>query len=440
MAIWSSLKTAAATVIVSTLRIVSSAGSSLFGVLNLFKYLGKEDHPQAIPISYVAIGVNATTTLTTTVPAIYRQFRNKKKLNPSDNDNNEDENTAIKTKEEEQHLPCCAKCCCIATCLCDDELGFKGRSIYFTIKVLGILSGTFASLNFYLGAVTMSEFARKRIYGVEEPLEKWESWEIGAALSFAALCALSNYIAFCSYRLKKISANGKKFATIVDHGGSLCDKEAVKTFTISSLNIISAPFFGYFSTSKALLKIPFVPIPDTAAKMLAAASAGTLLNSTLFSDVPALYDSFKHPKTQTTFAENPRWESFARIGIYCNGGFDSLLSVGCSTFVSIVNTSHDVFKVDPYSYTIMIPAVLCAASKTANSFSFSVRQSYIDTLKDYHERKGHIAYQAIDSHEKKDIEAGTSIYGQPSPLLFSPKQEEEESTHHDAKVSVIHTH
>ena len=396
MGIWSTIKTVVTPSLFGLTRTVSSAGSSLFGVLNVFKYFHLENHSTEEPASYFSIGVNAATTVTTTVPYLFRQFRNQ---NKSSNE------TADKFKEAT--LPFYSCCQCSKPCNCHETKSFKSQAAETILDGIGLTSGAFISLGFYLGAVTLCEFIRKRLYESSAPLEEWETWEISLTLAFATLCAFGNYMTFYSNRYQKIKTSAKNVADILEHSGSIWNAEAAKALGLSLPNLISGPFMSYFSISNALTKIPFVHVPDILQKTLPIISASTSIPTTLLTDIPALYDYFKKRKTDTDKPQyiEPAWEPFARASIYFIGAVDAIISVGLNSFVSMVSTSKDVFGIDPYSWKIIVPSIICSASKTANGFFFYVYRGYNDTLADYHEQRGDIPYSAIE----KNTDAGSTV-------------------------------
>ena len=366
MGIGSVFKKWVAPIVVSACRLFSSAGSALFTLMNVFKFFNQEASIVLRPLSYLAIGINIYAMLATRIASIFRQFRGETAPHlPQENQ------PATTTPTAPQKKQCCA---------CHCELGIKGSLVYSIFVASGILSSLFSSLNNYLGAITLMEFIGKEGFKSDVHDEEWKEITIQ---SIAILCAISNLISYHSFNVRKIKENARNLAQKIQaNKNCTCDANIAKTISISLFSLVSSIFISYFSTNKAVRKIPHILIPEKIIIALSATAGGSSLGAALIADIPSLYDALsKNQQEEKRYqpTDTPRIESPLRKTTYTIGSIDAGNTLGCSTFISITNTMGDLFQINAHGY-IMIPAAMCAISKTILGSTFFVRKGYLDTL------------------------------------------------------------
>ena len=395
-------------------RAATNAGSVLFGLKNLFGYLlntegqtQEEEHPALLPITYAAIGFSVITTLATVGPVFHRKFLSNTTSHP---DTNYDEEDAQEQTEQKTNL---------------DK---KGKSIYLAFKSLSLLSMGFTSLNAYFTATVLSEF----VFSDEETKKELE---VGIQ-TFAIVCALSNALYTYSYRFQKIGSNAIRLADNLKDGHPHMDAVLAKTIGVSALTLISTPFYGYFSTVSTMNKLG---LPAELATATAILSSTTALFSVLTSDVVSLYDFFNSAKQHPHYPRQSCVAPAVRWGIYTVGGLDSISSYGASTFISVIKTMQAISQTDADNHGIIAFAIFCALSKLALGFSFSVRETYLDTQDYYYQIKQRDGYEPIFDHTDINNESMPLIKMKKSIASLPKKQAAEQHIETDtlSKIDIL---
>lgn len=366
MRIWSAIKTFTKAIIptaISVFRTVSSAGFALLVITNFFKYIRKANHPLALPISYLAIGLNIFTNLTTVVPHIFRQFLNNK------------------TQNEPKLY----------------ELSKKGKSTYFIITKSSLLSLIFATLNYYLGVVVLSNFAQQNSDSENDPSQM----EKGFLHSLALACAIANLIYQFGIKYGYIKESAAEFAKHIDEGNYAISANTKKSILISSPSIVCTPCQVYFSMRQALPQLPYGHrIPNEVNMGTSVFSAGTAIIAYTFAEVFGLSKFFNRPETDIQWKDLPPLERYLlRKIVFPAVLLDAVNTIGISTFLSIVFTLSDLAALDPYNPVLITAAILFATSKTIPGYIFSGVLGYLDAVKYYLQPKP-------TEELKSDLESG----------------------------------
>lgn len=379
-------------------RVISSAGQVLFTLPKFIHYVtNNKNYPRAdFSASIIVVLFNIIVNSATRVPAIYRQFRQTKNIQP----------------ESPRY----------ATRWCgnsDKKMGYKGMTFFFLMKTCGLLSAFFTSLNAHLGSITFIEFIAK--HGFNSDIHD-EEWKEAIVQSIAFFFAVSNFVSYLNYNLYRIEMNAKKFAENIDQGNIPRNKEAIAATVISLLSVYGIPFFAYLTTKGSVNKIFGEFMLEGFKRAIAGTSAMSSIPSYLMSNIPALYSVLHGDQNDRLYLRQYRWEKPVKITVYSAGVGDSIQNM-ISTFTGLVNTSHEVFNIDPKG-SFVIPAVIGSICTGTLYFVFGVYDGVQDSFNDFHDQRGEFAYKLSiqfgeqdrdeEAGEKK-IDSGLILSENPSP-------------------------
>lgn len=334
--------------------LVNAVGSGIFTLNKFFDYVAK-DSILRVPFSAFAALSGYAIQLTTRVPAMV-------KVTPDSNDPEIglEENACCKYETDEEIK----------------ELSLKAASTYYSLLAIANISGGFSSLFAYLSSISFAEFVAN-LADVSLSDQPWKIYVIGGVGIYFAASNMKSYYVF-NYDDTKIFA--KKMAQSMDRNDFALDPvAAMKTFGVSFFNVASTPFLGYFGTMSSLRKLTFIPIPELGKQILSGISAFTYLTATLTTYVPSMYSYF----TESAKVDGKIKQAFAcqkpLKGIVYGFGFFDSVRTGIGNGMGVINTTTEIFKIDPYNPVLATCATLTACSTSLLNMAFSIRGGYQKT-------------------------------------------------------------
>jgi hypothetical protein len=441
--------------ILSIGTVFSAAGTSLFGTQRIIKYADEyyefgDETETDIKISafFLVILTNVIIMTITRVPAIFREYfkREKDKLNNAtvelgeaiedtivdaifkqDGDVAEFENDpedlirsddpprgdkAIKSMTiSVETIPARTagnttshpsyKVKVIETIVHDDvPLTYTQKVVKFgtasTLKFLGLCSVTFASLNTFLGSITLFEFmgGNPSKQGYSKGLEIFLEILMNGG---AGVTVVSKFYSQYSYVYPATKASADDTARWVI-GQKRSEHDATRwqdlksygvTIALSFFNIVSSPFLAFYSTQQTLYRIPFISdFDDFILYFSAGSTVSSFVNDTL-SKSPAVRKTFQawwsgnEPEREKIDALNNSNLKILKVlngVVYFAGTIDSL-ATGANIVIAVVNTSNERFGWDKFNPYLFSFAAACGVSAAFVSYAFSVRRGYHEFLK-----------------------------------------------------------
>jgi hypothetical protein len=306
---------------------------------------------------------------------------------------------------------------------------FTKSSISGTLKFLGFCSISFASINTFLGSITLFEYL-----GVTEPFLKY---------SFSTYTVASKFYSSYSYVYKTATVKSAEQLArwLMNERDPLADpnipqdrwqdvKNYMSTIALSFFNIISSPFLAFYSTMMTLGKIPFIRDYDTFIYYFSAASTFSSFTNDVISKSPSvhkLYIAWRSKKEDGSLEMRALEEADLKLLRAWNGtiivmGINDSLATGANIVVSVINTSNFAFHINKYNPELFAFAAICGVSSAIVNYAFSVRRGHRDFLKfevyPFLARHGYL----IKAEEKKplpDIKE-KEVY----KIMAAPKKEE----------------
>ena len=257
-----------------------------------------------------------------------------------------------------------------------------------TLKFLGFCSISFASINTFLGSITLFEYL-----GVSEPFLKY---------SFSAYTVASKFYSSYSYVYKTATVRSADQLArwIMNERDPLADPNSVRdrrqdvknymsTIALSFFNIISSPFLAFYSTMMTMKKIPFVCDYDDFIFYFSAASTFSSFTNDVISKSPSvhkLYIAWRSKKEDGSLEMRALEEADLAVIKALNltivvAGIDDSLATGANIVVSVINTSNNVFHINKYNPELFTFAAVCGISAAIVNYAFSVRRGHRDFLK-----------------------------------------------------------
>lgn len=388
---------------------VASMGLTLFGMIQfLEKLTGEKNSAISIPLSLITTSATFTLTCFTRIPAIFDKFSSKNEeeavsLPYHFRVRNFEELDLIKEEEDEERnrLGCCA------------------HIFIHTFTLVGVVSGTFASLSALLGTKTLMEFILNQtselIYNETsynetsrgDPYE--DAWKENLINAFALFIAFSNLMSFFSYNVEDVTNNVKSFVLSCKNGSwEIHIGYACLTALISAPVLISSPFVANFSTSHALRQLPF-KLSDPTIKYLGITSSSIKLTTDLLTFPRTTYEFLTKMFLSKTNSSDNRINTKCQMAIanvtLAAGGVDSFAE-GCKTYVGVLSTLQ-LFKILPdYPLLLMAFSAMCGGSAVASNMTFGVRKGVLQFL-DRRSEPMPIYYQRLpmmDEDMTKDVE------------------------------------
>jgi hypothetical protein len=261
-------------------------------------------------------------------------------------------------------------------------------SISGSLKFLGFCSITFASINTYLGSITLFEYI-----GITAPYLKYP---------FSAYTVASKFYSSYSYVYKTATVRSADLLArwIMNERDPLADpnlprdrwqdvKNYMSTIALSFFNIISSPFLAFYSTMMTMKKIPWVCDFDKFIFYFSAASTFSSFTNDVISKSPSvhkLYIAWRSKKEDGSLEMRALEEADLKLLKAWNltivvAGIDDSLATGANIVVSVINTSNNVFHINKYNPELFAFAATCGISAAIVNYAFSVRRGHRDFLK-----------------------------------------------------------
>ncbi len=380
-------------------RVFSCAGSALFNIQYVLKYFNNKP-PTArgnMFIEVLAMFTNVWTNMVLRVPLIYKQFRSSGQA---------EERPFIRGKNTRQ------------------------KSIYLFFKICGMAAGTYNSLSFYLGGITLAEF----IAEVCKSDAHDAAWKEALIQSAAVFFALSNLVSFHTYTLPSVENNALALGEHLDSDNKIEREAAVLSLLIAMWGMVSGTMLGFFSYGRAFNDLKFLKMGNLLNKCLSGAGSFFSLTVSLMTQLPALYSRLRrHVPPQAIAAHNtPQLPDSTTLMLLRRStltiGVLESASMGAQNGMGVINTSNELWGFDPYGYVI-VPAGICALSTTFSFYAFNLlfgTDRAINTIKEMQAAApviaGRVGYEVIADVEAPAITAAQagSINNDPAP---APRRE-----------------
>jgi len=324
-------------------RVFSTAGSALFNIQYVLKYFNNNP-PTArgnMIFEVIAMFSNVWTNLVLRVPLIFRQFR---------------------SSSAEENRPFIR------------GANTRQKSIYLFFKICGMAAGTYNSLSFYLGGITLAEFIAELCKSDAHDAE----WKEALVQSAAVFFALSNLVSFYTYTLRSVEDNALRLGEHLDSDDKLEREAVVLSLLIATWGMVSGTMLGFFSYGRAFNDIKFLKIGNLLNKCLSGAGSFFSLTVSLLTQLPALYSKLRHATPEERIAarntasqqQDTTTLMLLRRSTLAVGVIESA-SMGAQNGMGVINTSNELWGVDPYGYVI-VPAGVCALSTTFSFYAFNI--------------------------------------------------------------------
>lgn len=376
-------------------RTFTVAGSALFGMQHVVKYITQEDdHPASLYASIASIAISVIVFLPTRGIALFRFFSQLGEPSHATN----------------QH---------------PIELSRRGKVIAVGLQGISYSTLLFTAINSYQSALTLIDFTSQKGLKVDNHEGNLEYVTQVIAVSLS-VCSILTY---GIYSLKKANLNSSNAARTLDTMDIPRDRYLIATIACSILGTTSIPFTNYFSSSSALNKIVWVKdLPSSVKAGFAGFNAFSGTVFYLLTQPPAIYAAVSPHDKSITPTQRPCFEIPMKVILYPVGFLD--FGTGALTnFNGIVQTANQMTGIDPYNPILIGSAVPFATTTSLLNFFFSVHGAIKDTVNHYHhQQQGHVILPAdiedpdLSDDETHDVEYGQT--GKHSPRLFSTPPEE----------------
>lgn len=280
---------------------------------------------------------------------------------------------------------------------------YKGLSLF--LQSIMILSTVFSSLGSYLGAIGIIEkFTNKNdneIYNIDKIMA-------ALAITSALYVVVCNVFSNVTLPLKSARKNIHGFSLDLQERTFPFNKYTLFTLAISLPGVICQPFQGFFSTSNAIKKIPYIDVPDRIAHGIGALSSCTLTTYQIFTQIPAVNRKLKNKNLIMLPVNKHYLDTPFTIAVHAVGIVDSIVN-GANIFYAITSTAHDAFDVDQKDKYLISFAIVAGLSFAIMQYIFGVLENFAEVKKDFYNLKQTNMYTLVPSDDEDDLEAGNRV-------------------------------
>jgi|GEM_PF-3280888 hypothetical protein len=380
-AVWSVTKKIVAPVLISTARIIASAGQSIFIVPKFVQYITNvKNHPAGFYTSIATISFSTIINLTTRIPLIFHGFNRSSNAAA----HSQDSHTAAAHVVEK------------------DELGCVGKTTFLGLSTFCWASSAYNLLNTYLSTMAFYEFICANMLSMDENEIEEESNQIclQAASAVTAILAIGAVII---YNVKSGVENARIAGRKLENRDFPNNRYAYTTMLLAILGLAPLPFTSFYNTSNALDKIPSVRDIDSEFKDIIAIGGSISVSiSSLLTLLPALYQMLTNNKSDSGDYKPKCLETPLKLAVRGAGIGDGAATIA-SNFTRIVLTVSDKASIDEKSVPLIASAIPFAISGAILNYAFSVEKGLKDTINLYRHSSNDPAYTLINNDEP-DIE------------------------------------